>query len=319
MNGRTEDVLAGLVSRNNYVAIDKSPHLVDFVISHISRAVFTFPSDPRSSRSAILPRAGVGLAHICAYFDCLETLVWLCHHNADVRQPSADAYRPIHYACEGNSPECVSYILSIDPDSVRLGLGPGHSHMFLAVCINSPAIVRMFLVRRIDFGNRRDVISLCVHQAIKGGSFKCLRLLVEYAGTAVFQCDDRSPLMTAALFGFCEAFPLLLDYGSDPHFVDFRGQTALSIACRMENVEVVHLLLRSLSRVDLPPHLTWPSAFHWACQSLNAEIVEMVMAHDCEIYRVDHNGRQGIDYLVDQDTEKVLHILAYDSDIMQIE
>jgi ankyrin repeat protein len=283
--------------------------LVDFVTSHISRADFNLPSDPSTSRSAILPRSGVALVHICAYFDSLETLIWLTRHNADVRLPSADSYRPIHYACEGNSPECVSYILSIDPDSIRLNFRSEHSHVFLAVCIGAPMIVRMFLVRQIDFADHRDVLSLCVHQAIQGGNFECLRLLVEYAKSAVFQCDDRSALMTAALFGFCEAFPLLLDYGSDPHFVDFRGQTALSIACKMGNVEVVDLLMKALSRVDLRPDLTWPSAFHWACQSLNAEIVEMVMAHGCEVYRVDRHLRQGIDYLVDQDTEIVLDIM----------
>jgi ankyrin repeat protein len=310
MNRRTEEVLADLVSGNNYVAIDESPRLVDFVRSHISAAVFRFRSDPKAPGPAILPRSGVTLVHICAYFDCLETLVWLRRHNADVRQPSADSYHPIHYACEGNSPECVSYILSLDPNSVRLDFVSEHSHVFLAVCIGAPMILRMFLVRRIDFADHRDVLSLCVHQAIKNGNFECLRLLVEYARTAVLQCDDRSALMTAALFGFSDAFPLLLDYGSDPHFVGFRGQTALSIACRMGNVEMVGLLLKSLNRADLRPDLTWPSAFHWACQSLNTEIVEMVMAHGCDVYRVDHHLRQGIDYLVDQDIEKVMDILS---------
>jgi ankyrin repeat protein len=96
--------------------------------------------------------------------------------------------------------------------------------------------------------------------------------------------------MAAALVQ-CEDFvPLLFSYGCNPHAVTSSGETALSIACKLEAVEVVRALLDCLLRVDLDSALDWPSAIHWACQSLNSEIVHEILQFGCELYRIDRYG-----------------------------
>jgi ankyrin repeat protein len=96
--------------------------------------------------------------------------------------------------------------------------------------------------------------------------------------------------MDAARVQCHDVIPLLFSYGCDPHVVTQSGETALSIACRLGGVEVVRALLGCLLRVDLDSALDWPSAIHWACQSLDSEIVEMILRFGCEMYRVDRNG-----------------------------
>jgi ankyrin repeat protein len=89
----------------------------------------------------------------------------------------------------------------------------------------------------------------------------------------------------------CDDFvPLLFSYGCDPHAITPHGETALSMACKLGGVDVVRALLNCLLRVDLDPAFDWPSAIHWACQSLNPEIVEMILKFGCEMYRVDRYG-----------------------------
>jgi pentatricopeptide repeat protein len=46
--------------------------------------------------------------------------------------------------------------------------------------------------------------------------------------------------------------------------MNVRGDTALSICCKLGDVERTRELLNALNRADLPPDLSWPSAMHWA-------------------------------------------------------
>jgi hypothetical protein len=123
--------------------------------------------------------------HIAAYFDCLETLLWLLHRGANIRSPTAASYWPLHYACGGNAPECAAYILSRDPTPGPLKCPPRFTALRLAIWAPSDFILRLLLGTPLDFRHRRALLSECVHAAVISRNRKCLELLLEKGGTSL--------------------------------------------------------------------------------------------------------------------------------------
>jgi ankyrin repeat protein len=96
--------------------------------------------------------------------------------------------------------------------------------------------------------------------------------------------------MDAAVVQAHEFIQLLYENGCDPHYMNVKGETALSIACSVRATEVVRELLRFIVRVDVESDGQWPSAIHWACHSGNPEIVEMILGFGCDLYRLDRDN-----------------------------
>jgi hypothetical protein len=132
-----------------------------------------------------LPNSNLCLIHIAAYFDCLETFLWLYHRGANIRSLSADSYWPLHYACEGNAAECAAYILSRDPGAGPLKRPPRFTTLHLAIWVHSDFILQLLLDSPVDFRHRTTLLSECVHASILSRSRKCLELLLQKGGTSV--------------------------------------------------------------------------------------------------------------------------------------
>ena len=305
-----------LVCHNNQ---RKLQHLVassQISIEQVKALTYSFPpflcSSTKALRQefprAVLRRTSVGLIHIAAYVDSFETFLYLLSLGIPIRQKTADGYLPIHYGCESGSLECVSYIIARDPEVLSIDPSLAIEHVCLATYAGCPRILRMFFDAGIHMKEAK-IFSQCVHQAIKSRRIDCLTMLLEREGTPVSVQNGLNPLMKAITAGMNEAIMPLILAGVDPLFENENGDTPLSIACKLRNVEAVRILVGRLFKLE-KSELGLSGAIHWACCSVCPEIVEMILKKGCNMYKVDSAGRMGPEYLVDMNPKAVLEILS---------
>ena len=236
----------------------------------------------------ILRRNKVGLIHIAALLDSFETFLLLLSLGVSIRQTTLDGYLPIHYACEGGAIECTAYIIARDKEAVKINTHLAIEHVWLATWAKSAEILELFFRYGIDFQGT-NLFSQCVWQAISSKATKCLLKLLEHGEAPTGTRRNLTPLMKAVTVGFNDAILPLISAGGDPLFENVNGDTALSIACKLGNVEAVRILLSGMSKVERPESSM--GVIHWACQSDSPEILEMILQKGCDIYRRDSYHR----------------------------
>ena len=308
--------LVRLVCGNNHRKLQELIASSEVSIAQVKALTYAFPPFLCSNTSAlrqefsqaVLRRTSVGLIHIAAYVDSFEMFLYLLSLGVPIRQKTADGYLPIHYGCEGSSLECVSYIIARDPEVLSIDPSLDIEHVCLATYAGCPRILQMFFDAGIHMKEAK-IFSLCVHQAIRSRRIDCLNMLLEREGTPVSVQNGITPLMKAITAGMNEAIMPLILAGVDPLFENKNGDTALSVACKMRNVEAVRILVARLFKLeknDLGPS----GAIHWACSSVCPEIVELILKKGCDMYKVDSKGCMGPEYLVDMNPKAVLEILS---------
>ena len=82
------------------------------------------------------------------------------------------------------------------------------------------------------------------------------------------------------------------------------NKTALSFACFQSNEEAVRLLTNVLIDVDIPSTIQSSGAVHWACQSHNYNIAELIITKGINVNRLDENKKAAHFYLLDVGEEK---------------
>lgn len=236
----------------------------------------------------ILRRNKVGLIHIAALLDSFETFLLLISQGVSIRQTTLDGYLPIHYACEGGAIECAAYIIARDKEALKINPHFAFEHAWLATYSKSSELLNLFFRHGIALQGS-NLFAQCFWQAISSRDTKCLLTLLEHGGAPTGTRRNLTPLMKAVTVGFNDAILPLISAGGDPLFENFNGDTALSIACKLGNVEAVRILLSGMSKVERPEAKV--GVIHWACQSESPEILEMILQKGCDMYRMDDHGR----------------------------
>lgn len=117
-------------------------------------------------------------------------------------------------------------------------------------------------------------------------------------GVSINGGPNSTPLINAVKNGLTEAILPLIENGANQYKQTPDGETALSAACKTQNVEAVKILVDNMIDIDLKPNdklifkiifFSHPSAVHWACLSKNPEIVSIILKKGCDMYRVDNN------------------------------
>ena len=258
----------------------------------------------------ILPKEKLKLIHIAAFFNSTECFLYLLEQGFTLTDKSVNNFEPLHYACEGGAIEVVSYILCSKPELVNYNETDEVYKIpfYLAIYSKSPNILKIFFDYGFEF--KKGHIGAFAIQAIKSESIECLILILQHEDIFRTNSLQLTPLMRAVINNLAIAIDPLIDHGANPYVYSETGETALSIACKFQNIDCVKALLKRMDYVDIPINSShFPTAIHWACQSKCPEIAQMILDKECELYFVDKFNKMGPDYLVDIPTDKVIQIL----------
>jgi ankyrin repeat protein len=251
---------------------------------------FTPPRHLSRNSKEFIPCKELTLLHIAAYFDNLESFIFLVNNGFKLRAPSASSYLPLHYACVGNAKEVASYILESDPEQATMDCSVQYQPINLAIYANSPEILKMLFAKGADIHSPMNVKGKPLEQALKSRDFDCLLILLENKYKTNVSAFSLTPLMLAIVSGMGEAVGPLLDRGISPRSIN-KGYSALSYACMMEEESVVKLLCSRMEDIEIPiTDERHPSIATAAVHSKNPEILRVVLEKGCDVNRYDKNG-----------------------------
>ena len=268
---------------------------------------FSFPPPPRLSRNSkeIVPCKEVSLLHIAAYYDNLEAFLFLLSKGIPLRIASGAGYLPLHYACVGNAKEVVAYILKMDPEQASLELEVVYPLINLAIYANSPEILKKLFKFGANLQSPKNISAKPFDQALRSKNFDCLLILLQGRCRTDVTVAELNPLMLAVVNGMTEAIEPLIQRGISPYEVNSKGDTALTCACTMENVEIVKLLCKNMNAIEVKTNGNKPSVAYYAVRSGNLEILKTVLDKGCTLDKFDAKGKTALHALTvvnDQDT-----------------
>ena len=147
----------------------------------------------------ILPSDYIGLLHIAAYCDSLESFIFLNNIGISIDQKSVNSYLSIHYACLSESYETYLATISGNCDILRL---------------------------LFEKGAKPQNNNKSVRKSIKMKNSESLRILLENESKKYYEKYEYSNVMTAIANGNQEAVSLLFEYGDKlDHVVENTGET----------------------------------------------------------------------------------------------
>ena len=185
--------------------------------------------------------------HVAAFYDSLETFLFLFNRGFSLEVKTANEFQPIHYAAIGGATEVAAFLCFHNSPSIHNAPGDtGLSPLYLATSARCPEIVRYLSdagVRINDVRHGSRIIS-SVQCAIDNKDIECLTVLLErWEVTRQVLTKEFSPLMRAISNNLTDAVELLLKNGADPNYQTPHGQNALYVACNKDSLESVQLLL----------------------------------------------------------------------------
>lgn len=143
------------------------------------------------------------------------------------------------------------------------------------------------------FGERTPLVLAC-----RSGSLECVQYLVEKGAKISVHSNDYTCLMAA-----CESngtpdqtlrlVSYLIENEAEVNHQDFKGRTALILACQRGLKDVVPILLNAGADLELRDSHQWTAIFH-AIDCNHIEIVEILKAAGAETNIEDRKGYKPI-------------------------
>lgn len=263
---------------------------------------------------SILPKNGIPLMHFAAFYDNLEAFIILEKAGCSLRSLSSDSYWPLHYACENGSSEVASYILSRDPDQAKIDTDTNFQAILISIQSDSPDILEMLLNYGANLESPKNKLSFPLERAIRTKHFSCLLVLLNHECKIQVKAGFRTPLMIAVAYHFSKAILPLIDLGCDPQTVSADNETALSLACESNDIDIVKQILQRIDRIEIPSGElgNTPSIARSATRSGNPEILELIIQRGCDFDRFDKCHELPIDslrgFVTDEIAVKMLQI-----------
>lgn len=247
----------------------------------------------------------IGLIHIAAYNDALETIMYLVNYlEYNINLTTDYGYHALHLACLGRAYETAVYILNnIEINDFK------NDERFIkyAVQSNSPEIVELLVKRGFTFPAAKNILKTI----IMNKSIAILKLFLQQGQHYNVDC-----LITAIEMRNEEMFDMLIESNDDLDLgsVVSNNKTLLTYACYYNNEHFVNEILTRTNKYDLPLEEKAQAAVHWACYSCNPRIVKMLCEKDIDVNRLDDKGHCGPYYMIDRTDSQtfinILHILV---------
>jgi uncharacterized protein len=116
------------------------------------------------------------------------------------------------------------------------------------------------------------------------------RLLSSGVSPNIRDASNVTPLMIAALRGDEEMTGILLNAGAEPNATSDTGDTALVKAISFEEIEVVKLLLKGGANPEVKHPLRGESALHVAARMANVEVINALLSKNIDVNLKDNDG-----------------------------
>ena len=300
----SEADLAEFVAKNDYES------LKNFSTNDLSQTNFSVPIDirkPNLTNRDALDYIGVSLIHIAALADALECFKYLEQNTRlNYKTLSSTSKNCIHYCCEGGSIHVLSYIFSQCKEGQEKyelkkifhdDYSKEQTYLSTATLANSNDSIKLLFENGYGFDNkgidrRSDLVNTPITISIKRDFIDCLKTLFNYYNNE--PKGELSLLQIAISSKMINIVNFLLDSGCKLDYINSEGETALSCACIIKNVQIVKLLCDRMTDIDIPITEPYGSAIHWMCRSGNPEIMRIMLAHKPDLNRLDFTGRPGI-------------------------
>ncbi len=202
---------------------------------------------------------------------------------------------PIHIAAEeGNVLYLAEIIkndefLDIDIMGQSDGQGENRSPLMIAAQFGQAEAVRLLLkhnasVTKPDYNER--MVPLCF--AAMSGNPEIVKLLIDKgAANNNDNYREHSPLMIAAQRGHLEAARLIINYTGDPNTphidaLNQKGNTALMLAVRGGNAEIVNLILGKKPKVDFAEKTFARTALMLAAEGGYAAMMQLLLQNGAD-------------------------------------
>ena len=291
----SKDFLVELVAENKVAELPEPDN-------RMSRLIFSFPKYFLDDKTNYYPlsKEKVGLIHIAAYYDSLETLLYLERTlKINVLTTTQTNYNVLHYACSGNAIEVAEYILQKFPNLAKVETQTDFQYIYLAEEGNSPEILKLLFKKGASLKGPGTLANHPITQSIKHKNVKCLEILLKNTSHSKENAEYNA-LMLAIKYNQASAIPLLLDAGIDPAERTPTNETALFLNCFwMRDVNTTRLLCNRLVDIDIPANIKDKAAVHWLCMSKSPEIAAIMLEKNIDVNRFDKDGQLGPFYLVD--------------------
>ena len=192
------------------------------------------------------------------------SLIYLLQNNVDPNMRDASGYTGLIAAAEGGHRNIVRLLLDAKAD-VNAHTDAGKTALMAAATRGDVEIIELLLDAGADVNSRDNVGETPLFNAVKFGQLKAAQLLLRRGADPNLQNrvsvaagnSGFTPLMYAADFGAQGAkgdwramVDLLVKNGAQPNIRNSRGETALSVAERRFNKEVVAALQGLGGRVE---------------------------------------------------------------------
>lgn len=252
------------------------------------------------------------LIHIAAYYDSFECFKLLEKKGLSLSTQSAAQLYPIHYIIYGGSIELLQYVLDkaqkdIDTSNLIKNIFDNDIQIIqsqktlLDLAILAPAynfeITSLLMENKYGIrSDGRDYRSLIVEKPINACIFysnaKCLELLLPFKSMIH---RGLSPLQIAIVVNDDKATALLAKSSENLMFRNSKGETALSIACKCNNIYAVKTLCEKMSSLEEKGY-GLDGAAHWACSSNNYEIAKIILKRNVDVNRKNQLGQLCVGY-----------------------
>lgn len=185
-----------------------------------------------------------------------------------------------HYVLEG---------VSLDRDECGCGLShPLHD----AAARGHLEVIKIFLDHDTDIHMTTRGKGTALHLASGMGHLDIVKLMIASGAEVNQQARyGQTPLHTATQGGQLKVMAALINNGADISALDYMSQTPLHYACLASRSEAVAVLLeQDASNIDVVDH-GGSSALSLAARHGNDDIVQMILKYKVDIERQDHLGR----------------------------
>lgn len=241
-----------------------------------------------------LPRRGLSLMHIAAFYDSLECLMYLQKEGLKIDTLNAEGYTPLMYACVNGSFECVVYLLNQKADYKLVPMTKqNHNIIYLTVAAGNPKLLEYIF----DFGVTYDSTKSSSGESPMGRAIAIKNMEIIYLllsrtyKTSTFKEGVLSPLMQAITNYVDEAIEPLLNSGADVNFVNSKGYTALLIAARRNSLPIVETLIKYGASVNCSDAQSGSTPVHFACDKGNLEMLQLLDQNGANLFATDRKQR----------------------------